>query len=276
MGFVGKNSSFGDKQMKTLTLFLLCLTATSVLPAQVPLSQDEALKQIYIQYDAEKKIAQWDCAKDEWRYEWPCTEKDKTVSVSVLLMSQVVEDGTKIIYLATSVKPNDDSWHGFVCHLCRPKIGVGVFAWQAQHWVLQSANAAVGEFSGSGYSPGGKLVQIGPEKHGLLLSAQDLTHGHFVSYNVLLLPLDRNVAKVWSVSVEQNDGEDTQNYESKATFKFFTARDASSRDYYDIEVISTGNYRDKYDQPLKPENWTETYRFKDGEYKLLSHKDLSQ
>jgi len=39
-------------------------------------------------------------------------------------------------------------------------------------------------------------------------------------------------------------------------------------------VISTGKDREDFNNPIKPENWTEIYRFKDGEYKLLSHKDL--
>ncbi len=259
--------------MKAMAVFLLCLCATYGLRAQEPLSQDEALKQIYSQYDAQKKTAQWACMKDQWRFLWQCSKENSIVSVSVLLMSQVVENGVQKIYLVASAAPNDDSLGGFQCHVCQPAIGVGVFAWQSKHWALQSVNAVVGAFGGYGYPPGVELVQIGPEKHGILLSANDLTHGHYADFKRLLIPLGKTVTEVWSVTVEQNNGVDTEDYESKATFKFFTAGDGSSKDYYDIEVISKGN-SSQDGEHLKPENWTEIYRFEGGKYKLLSHKDF--
>ena len=177
--------------MRTLILFVMSFGAMGLLQAQEPLSQDAALKQIYSQYDAEKQTAHasWVCEKDREIPVWPCSDEFKTVSVSVLLMSQVVEDGTKKIYLATSAIPNDAMWGGFHCHVCRPAIGVGVFAWQSRNWVLKSVNPAVGAYSGYGYPPGVELVQIGPEKHGLMLSADDLTHGRYASFKVLLAPL---------------------------------------------------------------------------------------
>jgi hypothetical protein len=277
MGFFREFPLFDGEPMRTLICFLLCFRAMCALQAQEPLSQDEALKQIYSQYDAGKKTAraQWVCATDRDVPVWPCSEEFKTVSVSVELMSEVVEDGIRKTYLVTSAKPNDDLWHGlFQCHLCRPAIGVGVFAWQSQHWVLQSSNAAVGAFSGYGEPPAVELVRIGPKKHGVMLSADDLTHGSYAAFKVLLMPIDRTVAEVWSVTIKKNYGDGCNlDCDSSATFKFFAANDGGSSDYFDIEVISRGNSNED-NIHLKPENWTEIYRFKDGEYKLLSHKDL--
>ncbi|MFZ1084654.1 MAG: hypothetical protein WAN35_06800 [Terracidiphilus sp.] len=237
--------------------------------APQPFAQDEALKQIYSQYNAQKKTARWGCAKDQ-EYVFPCTKEYSTVSISVLLKSEVIENGVKKIYIAASATPNDIALQPFQCHLCRPAIGVGVFAWQSQHWVLQSANAAVGAFSGYGDPGAVELAQIGPEKHGLLLSANDLTHGHYASFKVLLIPLGQTVSDVWHIVVDQNDGVDTDLDETKATFKFFNATDSISSKYYDIEVISKGN-SSQDGEHLKPENWTEIYHFADGKYKLLRH-----
>lgn len=254
--------------MKTLPLVLVLFCAAGLLRGQETFSQDEALKQIYSQYDAQKKTAHWVCTMDSETYIWPCVKDYANVSISVELTSEVVESGVKMVYLVASAKPTGDSIGGlFQCHLCRPAIGVGVFAWQSHRWVLQCANAAVGAFSGYGDPGGVELVRIGPEKHGVLLSASDLTHGRYVSFKVLLAPLGNSVADVWSVAVEQNNGVDVEEYDAKAAFKFFAANDASSKDYYEIEVVSKGNSKNK------PENWTEIYRFEDGKYKLLSHQD---
>ena len=41
-----------------------------ILRAQQPFSQDEALKQIYSQYDAQKKTAKWIYVKDQEHSAW--------------------------------------------------------------------------------------------------------------------------------------------------------------------------------------------------------------
>ena len=203
-------------------------------------------------------------------------------------MEEVQEGSTKKVYLVTSAKPidpetGDYSGTEFNCHACRVAIGGAVFTWKAQHWVLESANAAIGFYGGWGDPPGIELMQVGPEKHGLLLSVDDLAQGYAWSTKVLLMPLDKTIYEVWSIQDAQDnlgaiDPDDKVNkqvpYKSSATFRFYAANDGLSRDFYDIVVISRGKDRQDYAHPVKPENWTEIYRFSDGKYKLLSHKDF--
>ena len=270
--------------MKTLTLFLVCSSATIFLQAQEPFSRVEALKQIYSQYDAKKETAQWVCTKEQAREPthegWHCDKEDETVSVSVELITEV-QKGT--IYLVTSAKPVNFP-DNYECHACAPAIGVGVFAWKGQHWVLESANAAVGFYGGWGSPPWIELVQVGPEKHGLLLSDSDMGGGFASSGKALLTPLGKTVSEVWRIQDEQDDDgaydptdeySPKVRYKSSAAFRFYATNldNGSLADYYDIEVISRGN-SSKDLVHLKPENWTEIYRFKDGKYKLLSHKDF--
>jgi hypothetical protein len=259
----------------------VCLGAAGAFQAQKPLSQDEALKQVYSQYDAQKKTAQWACTKAQEGTFWPCPRENERVSVSVVLMVETQEGGAKKIYLVTSAKPIDPEFE-YDCHPCAPAIGVSVFAWQAQHWVLQSVNAAVGLYGALGSPPSIELVRIGPERHGLLLHVGSTGQGYTESSRILLAPLGKSVNEIWTILDEQDnlgriDPDDKQNseapYKSWTTIRFFAANDGTSRDYYDANVVSRGNSSDD-GVHLKPENWTEVYRFKDGEYKLLSHKDF--
>jgi len=275
--------------MRTLILFVMSLSAMGILQAQTPFSQDEALKQIYSQYDAKKKTVQWVCTMEQQRKPlhegWPCWNEYSSVSVSVLLMAKVSEDGEEKVYLATSAKPANFP-DNYECHACATAIGVGVFAWLTNHWVLESANAAIGFYGGWGQPPRVELVQVGPEKHGVMLSTDDLAQGFASSWKVLLVPLDKTVAEAWSIDDEQDnfgaiDADDRLNkqvpYRSSAAFKFDTSDPegggADLDDYFDIEVISRGNDRGDFGHPVKPENWTEIYRFRDGRYRLLRHKD---
>jgi hypothetical protein len=260
------------------------------MPAQVPLSQDEALKQLYHDYDPAKVTAQWVCTKGQLQSPnkegWPCRKEDTTVSISVSLMAKVQEDKAEKIYLVASAKPASDPL-GYDCEACAPAIGVAVFTWQKDHWMLQSSNAATGFYGALGDPPNVDLVTVGPSKYGLMLSLDNEGQGYASSYMVLLVPVDKTVSDVWSIEDEEDDYgayDPTDKfaihvkYRSSAAIKFIGRDDNTDGhyDYYDIEVISRGN-----DIPdtgtsrrLKDVNWTEIYRFSNGKYRLLQHKDF--
>jgi hypothetical protein len=199
-----------------------------------------------------------------------------------VLLAEVAEDGTDKVYLVASAKPAT-SPENYDCHACAPAIGVAVFVAQEGNWALQSANPAVGFYGGWGSPPFVDLVKIGPDKRGVLLFDED-NHGGFASsYKILLVPFGRTVAEAWGIQDEQDntgayDLTDKLNkqvpYRSAAAFRFNTTHsdEGSIADYYDVELISRGDVSNDLVH-LKPENWTEVYRFKDGKYRLLSHKN---
>ena len=275
--------------MQALILLIVSLCALDPLPAQQPLSPDDALGQLYLKYDAQQKTAQWACTrvqdKSARAVQWPCSEEYSTVSVSVLLIAEVQEGDAAKVYVAASATPANTP-AGFECHSCAPAIGAAVFAWQAQHWVVQSANAAIGLYGDWGRPPRLDLVQVGPEKHGLLLSIDDVGQGFAFSSKVLLVPLEKTISQAWSIEDELDDlgaidPDDKLNkpapYRASAAFRFYAVNsdDDGSADYYDIEVISRGE-SSKDTTHLTPENWTEIYVFKDGKYRLLSHRDFTE
>jgi hypothetical protein len=274
--------------MKLLTFLLILICALSSAAAQQPLSQDEALKQLYNQYDPATKTAQWVCTKGQLQSPnkegWPCRKEDTTVSISVSLMAEVQEDKAEKIYLVARAKPANDPL-GFDCHACAAAIGVAVLTWQAEHWVLQSSNAATGFYGGWGGPPNVDLMNVGPSKYGLMLSLDNEGQGYASSYKVLLVPVDKTVSHVWSIEDEQDDYgayDPTDKfaihvkYRSSAAIKFIGSDENSNgrNDYYDIEVISRGEDKQDFNHPMKPENWTEIYRFSNGKYRLLQHRDF--
>jgi hypothetical protein len=277
------------ERMKTPILLLICLCVAGVMPAQAPLSRPEALKQLYRGYDPEKGTAQLACTEEQERNSshagWSCGKEYSTVSVTVLLMAEVQEGGTDKVYLVTSAVPANAP-EGYECHACAPAVGVAVFQAQEGNWALRSANAAIGFYGGWGRAPEVVLVHVGPEERGFLLSSHEVAQGYAWSNKTLLMPIDRTVAEVWSLQDEQDnlraiDPDDKLNkqvpYRSSAAFRFYAAEseDGGSRDYYDIEVISRGTSSEDLTH-LKPENWTEIYRFSDGKYKMLRHRDFGE
>lgn len=275
--------------MKALVLFLASCSAVIALHAQPPLTQPEALGRIYRDYNPEKSTAQWECTagqKKEGPHEgWPCAEENATVSVSVVMMAEVEEYGADMVYLVASAKPAG-SPGGYECHACAPALGAAVFVAQEGNWALQSANPAVGFCGGCGYPPAVDFVEVGAQRRGFVLSMEDEGQGFSASFSVLVIPVGKTVSGVWSIHDEEDDlgaydptGKLNKlvQHRSSAAFKFVAGDSTggnADRDFYDIEVISRGDNHDDWGQPTKTQDWTEVYRFKDGRYRLLSHKDF--
>lgn len=275
--------------MKTLILLFMFLCAMSSLQAQARLSLPDALGQLYQNYDPDHGTAQWQCTKGQEETPktegWPCWKEYATVVVSVVLMMEVGENGTDKVYLVASAKPaNFPSVYD--CHACAPAIGVAVFQATEGDWALRSANPAVGFYGGWGKPPEVSIVPVGLQERGFLLSTSDIAQGYAWSSKTLLLPIGRTVAEVWSIQDQQDnhgaiDPDDKLNkqvpYRSSAAFKFVSKEPAGADEdwegHYDIEVISRGAISKDLIH-LKPENWTELYRFSDGKYRLLQHRDF--
>ena len=272
--------------MKILSFLVFCLYAVGAIYAQQPLSRDEALKQLYHNYNGTTQTAQWACASGQnvtWGA-WPCGKDDQTVAVSELLMAEVKEGDVAKVYFVASAVP-DHTWGEYDCHACAPAIGVVVFAWNVDHWALQSANAGAAFYGEWGEAPDVYLVTIGPHRYGLMLSGSNEGQGYSASYKVLLVPLAKTVSRAWSIVDEQDDfgaydptdnfGPKTK-YRSSAAIKFVAGDEIANgpRDYYDIEVISRGVDSPGTSGRLKRENWTETFRFRGGRFELLRHTDF--
>jgi hypothetical protein len=257
------------------------------LRAQTLLSQDEALKQMYGNYDASTQTATLSCTEAQrvdnsqthgsW---WPCYKNYSVVSVEIILMATVSTGET---YLVTSAVPAHAP-PGFDCHSCEPAIGVARFVWQGLKWKLDRANATVGLYGSWGGPPFVNLMAIGPSQYGVLLSKDDGGQGYMFGSKWLLAPVGKTVAEVWNIQDEQDnfgaydpkgvDGPSIR-YRSTAAIRFGCILDdscANGNGYFDIEVISRGLDETGPKTSLKTQNWTDVYQFKDGKYKLVRHQ----
>jgi hypothetical protein len=278
-----------------LSLALICSALAS--HGEGPFSTDEALKQLYHEYDPGTKTAQWVYTKEQQAkgrddlcqyLDEGNLKENHTVSVSVLFTVQVPEGDATRIYFATSATPARYPGE-YDCHACAPAIGAAVYVWKDQRWVLESANTAVEFSEGWGNPPEIDIVVVGHQKHGLLLSSSDEGQGFASSGKELLFPLGKTIEKVWSIEDESDDfvaadptdKDSPPPYRSSAAFRFLSGDDGAANrdgagDYYDIEVISRGISMQDYAHPLKPENWIEIYSFNDGKYNLLRRKTFTE
>jgi hypothetical protein len=273
--------------LKILIFLSVVLNGIDSLRAQQPLTDAEALSQFHHSFDAASGTAHWMCTPEQTRkgmhQGWSCSSENTRVSVSVLLNKEVLEGNLAKTYVVASSKPVNDELGEYNCHACQPAIGVAVFVKQGSKWSMESSNPSVGFYGGWGEVPGVEILEIGPEKHGILLSQEDLAQGYESTSKFLLVPFGTSVVEAWSIQDEADnsaaiDPDDNSNrqapYHVKAIFKFSPSNGLNklARGFYRIEVISMGTYREDLNHPIKLENWTETYEFRDGEYRLLQHR----
>ncbi len=281
--------------MKKANIFCALLFLCGILRAQTPFSQDEALNQMYGNYDASTQTATLSCT-DAQRIDnakthgswWPCYEEYSVVSVETILIATVptwADPKHKIeeTVLVTSAVPAHAP-SGFDCHSCEPAIGVAQFVWQDQKWKLERANATVGFYGSWGGPPFVDLVTIGPSRYGVLLSEEFGGQGYMFGSKWLLAPIGKTVAEVWNIQDEQDDfgafdpkGVDGPSirYRSATAIRFSCIFDDScvnGNGYFDIEVISRGLDESGPKASPKTQNWTDVYQFKDGKYQLARHQ----
>jgi hypothetical protein len=81
----------------------------------------------------------------------------------------------------------------------------------------------------TGESPGGEIIEIGPERRGVILSVRDISQGFASSTKYLLSSFGQTVVQAWSIQDESDnlaaiDPEDKSNkqipYRTSAAFGF--------------------------------------------------------
>ncbi len=272
-------------RLKVIAIFLLFIAAPSAW-AQTPISTGEALGQLYQSYDESTKTAQWVCPNLIQPGD-PCwSGEDATVEIRVVLTAEVSEGDIQKTYLIASAKPSKAD--AYVCHFCAPAIGIAVFAWQSNRWVLQSKNPAVGFFGSFGIPGGVALVAVAPQKHGVMISNDYGGQGVYESTKSLFLPLATDIKQVWSLKDQDDDtGEDFDDkgrwsdrvrHHLWANENFYwtgSSEDDANSDYYGLSVISHRTSWRVKAHWVKQDYWQDTYKFNGSKYLRVTHEQIT-
>jgi hypothetical protein len=193
----------------------------------------------------------------------------------VLLNEKTIESGLAKYYFVTWATP--ESWTEGSGRQCKVAIGATVFVWRNQGWNVESSNRFMASAGTYGYPPEPvKFMQIGTNKHGVLMETSDLTQGYEWTSVDMISPVGRDFRIVWSEGVSANNGgacspdekermqyQMEKCYESSASYRFVHKNNAQ---YFDIRVVSSGTAMSPKGKVV-PENWEKSYRFTNGKYR---------
>ncbi len=166
-------------------------------------------------------------------------------------------------------------WSGFErddlggCHSCGVGIGGGVFAQANGKWIIESQNISntldvIGTW---GHAPDGKLVQIGPHKHGFLFFDTFGGQGYFETWLKIYAEVNGVLKQVVSIpkfyEVIPDLGRSWLETGQESVYQFVPG---SNAEYYDLRVNTVGVGIDEKDREMIPISLQNEYMFNGSEY----------
>lgn len=163
-----------------------------------------------------------------------------------------------IVVMRLSPQPGDE----YFCHACHPLLGAAVFNWTDQQWQVESKNLLLGW--GNSFDESFKLVKIGPDRHAILDSIEDVHQG-FQDKRIRLI-VAHQASMQFGLDFGFNEKPSTDAcgsggyIEQEASLRFVK----SNQEFFD--VITKLNFNDGSCDKFKVRKQTMRYRYVDGRY----------
>ncbi len=189
-------------------------------------------------------------------------EGRSTGYISLAFESSYTENNQEkhVVISHITPEPVDD----FKCHACSPAIGGAVFVKVNDGWMLESEKKIIGWSSWS-YGEEMRLVKIGSEKYGVMLSIMDVAQGYETKFIKLIVPYNGELNMALSVGFIEKPGSGAcgkRAHEQKVELNFDRTSDS---DYFDVVAYITRN--EGSCQKLSVHHEADHYRFVRGKYK---------
>jgi hypothetical protein len=174
------------------------------------------------------------------------------------------ENGVRKYYMLTWAKP---AGQPFDCKGCAPLISAAVFVPSPNGWKIESVSRAAIVFGDFGRPPEAQLVQLGPDRHALLLRVTT-SLAQTTTQEALLVPWKGSVQDALQFTAANNNHDDCGGaypcFGYQRDLKFVP--DASSA--YDDIVLTLSGTDMAANRPyhLHPVSGTERLRFQNGKY----------
>ena len=196
----------------------------------------QAMKMFYGNYDVEKRASVTSLPKEKTSLPEAGEEQ---MTVRPLFHAFSSEAGARSFVLVTYAVPPD-----YTCHGCAPLIGMAVFSQRGLEWTMDASNRAITTSGGWGEpSTDIKLVQIGPNRHGVQIIDVGGGQGETTTVLNLLIPWNGTVNLALERVIADNDEGACYPegglpcYENQRTVTFIPNE---KTEFYNLELKLTG------------------------------------
>lgn len=220
----------------------------------------------------EQPVARWQATEEDvgsWYTAEPFLAAGEGVSVTVetrILLALPFRQGKvkRFIILTGTALPD------YTCTQCPALIGGGLFSRRGKEWLLDSVETAVTQVGSWGRVPKGKLVEIGPDKRGVLFQDELKAQAYVGEHTVILTDVGgvlREVLRVETHASNENgcgiEGFE-ECWEYTSTWEFTPGRNL---EYDDFHMTISGT---RYDGVFVQDAYEERLYVFDGAEYILS------
>ncbi|HET9742352.1 MAG TPA: hypothetical protein VFQ00_06370 [Terriglobales bacterium] len=186
--------------------------------------------------------------------------------VSPYFDSDYSDHGIPKHVLLTSTVPDSE----YTCHACSPVVSAFVFANRDGKWFPESEKYDVQVSSSWGKPPTARLVRIGPDAHGIVLSVGDMHQGDSFAEDSILVPSSAGLHVALQLTTEADNGGNCGGaspgsqpcFQMQATYEFVRGRSAA---FYDVVVTENGTELSSSGQVI-PASGNKRYSYANGKY----------
>jgi len=249
-------------------IMVSALTITSTLASKPVLSEEQALRMIYGNYNPATKHASW--------VNIPFLNKtvdgyfeERKGFVKAISLITFQENGKNKVFLLTKTIPTNIP---FDCHACLPLIGATIFSESNNHWKIEAQNQFIMYDGEYGELPIVKPLKVGQDKFGLSLEFSHVAERD--KEFSLLIPYKKSILQAHKETIYYenfNDCEFSKTIPCEAYTATVNFEESNADDYYKLKVKKFGTtYNEKRNKNM-PIDQTITYKFINGRYKEISH-----
>lgn len=232
----------------------------------------QAMRMLYGNYDVKKQISVASLPKDKLSLpgagEGPLT-------VRPLFHAFLSDGGVQSFMLVTYAVPP-----AYGCHGCAPVIGMAVYSQKGLNWKMDASNRAVTLAGGWGEPPKDvKLVQIGPNRHGVQVTDVGGGQGETTTVLKLLIPWNGAVNLGLERIVADDDSGDCGPEESLPCYanrRTLTFIPNEKGEYYNLELKLMGTDLPVSDadnsKRARKVTGVESLKFENGKYVQISRQ----
>ena len=238
----------------TLSVFVTVL-GLSVAAAEMPDTVEppadgfdvrDALELVYGKLETKGDASLWTPTEAEWVGGGGASDLSP-VDVSVLAAPAFGQDGAERRFLLVQLVPETEG--GFNCHACAPGIGAATFTKTAEGWRLDARSPHVADLGSSGAAPELELVQVGPQRYGVVFHWVYVGQGETYAGETFLLESGAKVIRALDLDVFYDNagacGPEDEGYrpcvELRSMLEFVPGK---NEEYFDLKVTADGTGED--------------------------------
>ncbi len=174
-----------------------------------------------------------------------------------LLAQRYREAGEEKFILLTETGPE-----GMGAHAEYASIGGALFHWTGSGWEIEIDQRHITDMGSFGHAPPGRLISIGPDRHGFLFEPEWAGQGSVSQYAFVIGIVGSEFRVVFSHEIRIHGEVEDAVWDYAATVEFIPG---GNPEYYDIRVFTRGT-KPSEGGTVEPFETVEVYEFDGREY----------